>query len=314
MKHPPVDGSVGAAVEIHDLVVRYGDVTAVDGLSLTVGTGTVTSVLGPNGAGKTSTVETCEGFRRATSGTVRVLGLDPVRDAAALRPRVGVMLQAGGAWSGVRAHEMLRHVASLHAHPLDVDALVERLGLGSCGRTAYRRLSGGQQQRLGLAMAVVGRPELVFLDEPTAGLDPQARRATWDLIDELRASGVTGVLTTHFMDEAETLSDVVHIVDAGRVIASGSPADLVRSGAENTVRFAARPGLDVDALMTALPADTKVRETAAGQYVVVGTVDPGLLATLTAWFAGQGVLAESVLVEKQTLEDRFLDLTGRALR
>ncbi|MDR6119426.1 ABC-2 type transport system ATP-binding protein [Aeromicrobium sp. SORGH_AS981] len=314
MKHPPVDGSVGAAVEIHDLVVRYGDVTAVDGLTLSVGTGTVTSVLGPNGAGKTSTVETCEGFRRATSGTVRVLGLDPVRDAAALRPRVGVMLQAGGAWSGVRAHEMLRHVASLHAHPLDVDALVERLGLGSCGRTAYRRLSGGQQQRLGLAMAVVGRPELVFLDEPTAGLDPQARRATWDLLDELRANGVTVVLTTHFMDEAETLSDIVHIVDAGRVIASGSPAHLVRSGAENTVRFAARPGLDVDALMTALPADTKVRETAAGQYVVIGTVDPGLLATLTAWFAGQGVLAESVLVEKQTLEDRFLDLTGRALR
>lgn len=314
MNHPLVDGTVGAAVEISDLVVRYGDVTAVDGLSLTVAAGTVTSVLGPNGAGKTSTVETCEGFRRATSGTVRVLGLDPVRDAAALRPRVGVMLQAGGAWSGVRAHEMLRHVASLHAHPLDVDALVERLGLGSCGRTTYRRLSGGQQQRLGLAMAVVGRPELVFLDEPTAGLDPQARRATWDLVDELRASGVTVVLTTHFMDEAETLSDVVHIVDAGRVIASGSPADLVRSGAENTVRFSARPGLDVDALMTALPVDTKVREVAAGQYVVVGAVDPALLATLTAWFAGQGVLAESVLVEKQTLEDRFLDLTGRALR
>lgn len=302
------------AVDVSDLVVRYGDVTAVDGLSLSVGTGTVTSVLGPNGAGKTTTVETCEGFRRPTSGHVRVLGLDPVSDAARLRPRVGVMLQSGGAWSGVRAVEMLRHVASLHAHPLDVDVLVERLGLGSCGRTPYRRLSGGQQQRLGLAMAVVGRPELVFLDEPTAGLDPQARRATWDLVEELRDSGVTVVLTTHFMDEAEALSDVVHIVDAGRVVASGSPADLVRSGAENTVRFTARAGLDVDALMAALPADTKVREHQPGQYVVLGAVDPALLATLTAWFASQGVLAESVLVEKQTLEDRFLDLTGRALR
>lgn len=302
------------AVAVTDLVVRYGDVTAVDGLSLEVQAGTVTSILGPNGAGKTSTVETCEGFRRPTSGHVRVLGLDPVRDAVRLRPRVGVMLQAGGAWSGVRAEEMLRHMASLHAHPLDVDALTERLGLGSCGRTAYRRLSGGQQQRLGLAMAVVGRPELVFLDEPTAGLDPQARRATWDLIDELRSCGVTTVLTTHFMDEAETLSDVVHIVDAGRVIASGSPADLSRSGAENTVRFTARPALDVDALMSALPPECKVHEHAPGQYVVVGAVDPALLATLTAWFAGQGVLAESVLVERQTLEDRFLDLTGRALR
>ncbi|KQO39021.1 ABC transporter [Aeromicrobium sp. Leaf289] len=302
------------AVAVTDLVVRYGDVTAVDGLSLEVEAGTVTSILGPNGAGKTSTVETCEGFRRPTSGRVSVLGLDPVRDAVRLRPRVGVMLQAGGAWSGVRADEMLRHMASLHAHPLDVDALSERLGLGSCGRTAYRRLSGGQQQRLGLAMAVVGRPELVFLDEPTAGLDPQARRATWDLIDELRSGGVTTVLTTHFMDEAEALSDVVHIVDAGRVIASGTPADLSRSGAENTVRFTARPALDVDALMSALPPESKVHEQAPGQYVVVGAVDPALLATLTAWFAGQGVLAESVLVERQTLEDRFLDLTGRALR
>jgi ABC-2 type transport system ATP-binding protein len=245
---------------------------------------------------------------------VRVLGLDPIADARELRPQVGVMLQSGGAWSGVRAGEMLRHMASLHAHPLDADALVERLGLGSCGRTPYRRLSGGQQQRLSLAMAVIGRPQLLFLDEPTAGLDPQARRATWALIDELRSHGVTTVLTTHFMDEAEVLSDRVHIVDDGKVIASGSPAELAESGAKNTVRFTARPDLDVESLMLALPHDTKVDETQTGHYVIAGHVDPELLATLTAWCAGQGVLAESVLVERQTLEDRFLELTGKALR
>ena len=302
------------AVEVHDLEMRYGSVTAVDGLSLEVDPGRVTAILGPNGAGKTTTIETCEGFRRPQRGSVRVLGLDPIADARSLRPRVGVMLQSGGSWSGVRATEMLRHMASLHAHPLDVDALVDRLGLAACGRTTYRRLSGGQQQRLSLAMAVVGRPELLFLDEPTSGLDPQARRATWDLIGELRSHGVTTVLTTHFMDEAEVLSDQVHIVDDGVVIASGSPAELSESGAKNTVRFTARPALDVGSLMRALPHDTKVDETHPGQYVIAGQIDPELLATFTAWCSSQGVLAESVLVERQTLEDRFLELTGKALR
>ncbi len=302
------------AVEVVDLGMRYGSVTAVDGLSLSVAAGSVTAVLGPNGAGKTTTIETCEGYRRPQLGRVRVLGLDPVRDARALRPRVGVMLQQGGAWSGVRAEEMLRHVAALHAHPLDVSALVERLGLGGCGRTPYRRLSGGQQQRLGLAMAVVGRPDLVFLDEPTAGLDPQARRATWTLVDELRDSGVTVVLTTHFMDEAERLADTVHVIDAGRLIASGSPAELTAAGAENTIRFTARSGLDVAGLVNALPAGCVVTEESPGAYLVRGTVDPGLLATLTAWCAAHGVLTGTLAVERRTLEDVFLDLTGRGLR
>lgn len=294
--------------------MRYGTTTAVDGLSLDVPEGSITAVLGPNGAGKTTTVETCEGFRVPQSGSVRVLGLDPRGDAVRLRPRVGVMLQSGGAWTGSRATEMLRHMASLHAHPLDPDALADRLGLGSCGRTPYRRLSGGQQQRLSLAMAVVGRPELLFLDEPTAGLDPQARRATWELLAELRGAGVTVVLTTHFMDEAEQLSDLVHVVDAGTVIASGSPAELTAAGARGTIRFAARAGLDVVALMEALPHDTKVEEIEAGRYVLTGAIDPRLLADLTRWCADHDVLTESVLVERQSLEDRFLDLTGRTLR
>lgn len=218
------------AVEIDGLVMRYGDVTAVDGLSLVVPAGTITAVLGPNGAGKTTTLETCEGFRRPQRGTVRVLGLDPVTDHAALMPRLGVMLQSGGAWSGARALEMLDHVARLHAHPLDTGALAERLGLHECGRTPYRRLSGGQQQRLSLAMALVGRPELLFVDEPTAGLDPHARRTTWDLLREARAAGATVVLTTHFMDEAERLADRVHILDHGRLVASGTPAELTATG------------------------------------------------------------------------------------
>jgi len=294
--------------------MRYGSTTAVDGLTLRIEPGTVTSILGPNGAGKTTTIETCEGFREPQSGSVRVLGLDPRTDAKALRPRVGVMLQSGGAWSGSRAHEMVRHIASLHAHPLDVDLLIERLGMQDYGRTPYRRLSGGQQQRLSLAMAVVGRPELLFLDEPTAGLDPAARHATWDLINELRGHRVTTVLSTHFMDEAEALSDRVHIVDHGRVIAEGTVAELALTGAQNTVRFVARAGLDVEDLMLALPHDSKVVEFSAGSYVVTGEVNPVLLAALMTWCAAHNVLTDSVLVERQTLEDRFLDLTGRTLR
>lgn len=294
--------------------MRYGDATAVDGLSLTVDPGTVTAVLGPNGAGKTTTIETCEGYRTPQDGKVRVLGLDPVRDAARLRPRVGVMLQSGGAWSASYPHEMLRYVSRLYANPLDVDALVERLGLGGVGRTPYRRLSGGQQQRLALATALVGRPELVFLDEPTAGLDPQARRATWELVDELRASGVTVVLTTHFMDEAERLADWVHVLDHGRLIASGTPKGLTSEGAENTLRLTGPPGIDVSGLLTALPEGTQVVEQAPGTYLVSGTIDPSLLQGVTTWCAVEGILLDGIAVRRRTLEDVFLDLTGRELR
>lgn len=294
--------------------MRYENVTAVDGLTMQVDTATVTAVLGPNGAGKTTTLETCEGYRRPHGGRVRVLGLDPIADARMLRPRVGVMLQQGGAWSGARAREMLQHIAALHAHPLDTDTLLDRLGIANLGKTPYRRMSGGQRQRLGLAMAIIGRPQLVFLDEPTAGLDPHARRATWNLIDDLRDDGVSVVLTTHYMDEAERLADQVHVVDHGRVIASGTPAQLTASGAENTIRFSARPGLDVGELALALPTAVKVVENHPGAYVVTGEVDPALLATLTAWCASNGVMAERLSVERRTLEDVFLDLTGRELR
>ncbi|WP_049564224.1 ABC transporter ATP-binding protein [Streptomyces sp. SBT349] len=308
--HP---GGTAPAVEAVGLVKRYGATTALDGLDLTVSPATVTAVLGPNGAGKTTTVELCEGYRAPDAGRLRVLGLDPVADAPALRPRLGVMLQSGGVYAGVRATEMLTHVARLHAHPLDVDALAERLGLASCGRTPYRRLSGGQRQRLALALAVVGRPELVFLDEPTAGLDPQARRATWELIAELRADGVTTVLTTHFMDEAEELADAVAVVDEGRVVAHGSPAELCGGGAD-VLRFTGRPGLDLVSLRQALPDGSGAAEPSPGSYRITGDVGPRLLATVTAWCAQHGVLADRITTRRHTLEDVFLELTGKELR
>lgn len=302
------------ALDVRDLVKRYGERTAVDGLSFTVARGCVFALLGPNGAGKTSTVEICEGFRRPDGGSVRVLGLDPVRDAAALRPRVGVMPQNGGAYQGARAGEMLRLVASYARDPLDPDALLDLLGLRGVDRTPIRRLSGGQQQRLSLAMAVVSRPELVFLDEPTAGLDPQARRATWEIVEALRRDGVTVVLTTHYMEEAERLADQVLVIDRGRVVAAGSPRELTRGAAQGQVRFRATPGLDTEALAAALPVGVRASEPSPGHYLVEGTVDPGLLAAVTAWCAAQEVLVDDLRVERRSLEDVFLELTGRELR
>ncbi|MBB2922181.1 ABC transporter ATP-binding protein [Cellulomonas cellasea] len=317
------------AVEIRGLVKRYGSRAVVDGLDLVADAGRVTAVLGPNGAGKTTTVECCEGLRSPDAGTVRVLGLDPLADARALRPRVGVMLQDGGLPTGVRALEMLEHVARLHARPRDVGELAERLGLGGFARTTVRRLSGGQRQRLALAAALVGRPELVFLDEPSAGMDPQSRRAVWELVRELRDEGTSVVLTTHLMDEAEDLADRVVVVDHGAVIAQGSVPGLVASGSDRTLRFTAPAPLDAAALgslaeaLSARPgADPAggaraVRPAPDGgdlDYVVTGDVDARTLADLTAWCAGRDLLLSRLTVGRRTLEDVFLDLTGRSLR
>lgn len=302
------------AVVVAGLLKRYGTHLAVAGLDLVVPAGSVTAVLGPNGAGKTTTIECCEGFRRPDAGTVRVLGLDPQRDRRALSARIGVTLQAGGAWSAVRAMELLRYVAALYADPLDVEVLADRLGLASCGRTPFRRLSGGQQQRLSLATAVVGRPEVVFLDEPTAGLDPAARHAVWEVVSDLRTAGVTVVLCTHLMDEAEQLADLVAVVDGGRVVAAGTPAALTRGGAENTIRFGGPAGLPVRSLVAALPEGAEVAEAVPGRYVVTGEVTPRALATVASWCAAHGVLPDGLSVERATLEDVFLSLTGREVR
>ncbi len=305
--------SSAPAVEVVDLVKRYGARRAVDGLSLTAPAGSVLALLGPNGAGKTTTIEICEGFRHADSGTVRVLGLDPAQTR--LRPRVGVMLQDGvGGYPSASALELLRLFASFAARPHPPQDLLEIVGLTSVAGTAVKRLSGGQQQRLSLALALVGRPELVFLDEPTSGMDPQARRGTWDLIRQLRSDGVSIVLTTHFLDEAEQLADSVVVIDAGRVVAQGSPAELTRAGAEGQIRFRAMPGLPLQSLLEELPAGSRAVETEPGRYLVSGDVTPQFLATLTAWCAAQEVLAEDLAVQRRTLEDVFLELTGRELR
>jgi len=303
-------------VQIDGLVMRYGEKVAVDDLSLTVDRGSITAVLGPNGAGKTTTLETCEGFRRPQSGEVRVLGLDPIRQRRALLPRIGVMLQSGGAWSGVRAVEMLRHIAALHAHPLDIAMLVDRLGLGECGRTPYRRLSGGQQQRLALAMAVVGRPELVFVDEPTAGMDPAARRTTWELLQELKGAGATIVLTTHYMDEAEKLADRVFVIDHGRVIATGSPFELTRARGHATIRLVVTepfPPTAPGSLKETLGGDTEVTPVNEHSLLISGPADHHTLAKVGAWCEEHGVLPESMTLGQRTLEDVFLQLTGREL-
>ncbi|MBV9092271.1 MAG: ABC transporter ATP-binding protein [Streptosporangiaceae bacterium] len=306
--------AAAAAVEIGGLVKRYGRTAAVDGLSLTAASGAVTGILGPNGAGKTTTIEICEGYRRPDAGAVRVLGLDPIRDARVLRPRVGVMLQSGGIPPSVSPADYLRLLSRFHASPIDPAALLDLVGLAPVARTPYKRLSGGQQQRLSLAAAVIGRPELVFLDEPTAGMDPQARHATWELITRLRAAGVSVILTTHFMEEAERLCDHVAIIDHGALVAAGTPGQL--TGTVGQLRFRAEPGLETDALLAALPPASAAKESPAGHYVieVPGAVDPPLLAAVTAWCAERGVLANSLRIESRTLEDVFLELTGKELR
>ena len=287
---------------------------AVRDLDLDVHTAEVFALLGPNGAGKTTTVEMCEGFVRPDAGTIEVLGLDPVADNDRLRERIGVMLQGGGGYPAARAGEMLKLVASYSANPLDPQWLLDTLGLTDAARTTYRRLSGGQQQRLALACALVGRPELVFLDEPTAGMDAHARLLVWELIDALRRDGVTVVLTTHHLREAEELADRLLIIDHGAVVAAGTPEELTRSGAQGQLRFSAPPRLELALLIAALPEGYRVSEVLPGEYLVEGLVDPQLLATVTAWCARLDVLATQLRVEQRSLEDVFLELTGRELR
>ena len=210
------------------MVVKFGRRAVLDGLALEANTGALTAVLGPNGAGKTTLIRCCTDLIRPSQGTVRVLGLSA--GSRMLAGRIGLMPQSAGSWSGIKAIELLHYLAGLYANPLPVPELGERLGLSDCAKTPYRRLSGGQQQAVNLAAALIGRPELIFLDEPTAGMDPHARRATWLLLRELRANGVTMLLTTHAMDEAEALADQVFIVDRGRVAISGTVRQLTKSG------------------------------------------------------------------------------------
>jgi ABC-2 type transport system ATP-binding protein len=297
-----------AAVEVDELTVRYGDVVAVDGASFAAQAGQITAVLGPNGAGKTSTIETLEGYRRPTLGRVRVTGLDPSDDHRALTERIGVMLQSGGVGPGVRAGEALRHAAALYPQPLHPGPLLERVGLSGKEQRTWRQLSGGEQRRLALALALVGRPQVAFLDEPGSGVDPQGRLAIREVIARLREEGVTVLLTTHDLDEAERLADHVVILDHGKVVAAGTPDELMRAGAAAEVRFAAPPGMRVADLAAHLGAP--VREERPGEYVVDAAGTPALVAALTAWLAAEDLPLADLRAGRQRLEDVFLRLVS----
>lgn len=296
-----------AAVEVSDLVVRYGSLTAVDGVSFTVERGQILALLGPNGAGKTTTVETMEGLHRPAAGRVRVLGLDPAAQHEDLMPRLGVMPQAGGVYPGARPLEMLRLVAAFHQAPEDPTALLERVGLAHRARAAWRTLSGGEQQRLSLALALVGRPTVAFLDEPTAGIDPAGRQLVRQIIADMRTAGLAVVVTTHDLEEAEKVADSVVIVDRGRVVAAGTPAELMRSGGSAEIRFGAPTGLDTAALGKSLMAG--VDEVAPGEYVVDLEPTPANINALTSWLAAHDLPLADLRAGRQTLEDVFLRMT-----
>ena len=303
--------SASPAIEVAGLTKHYGAVRAVDGVSLTVETGEVFGLLGPNGAGKTTTVEILEGYRRADAGEVRVLDLDPWREGGRLRPKIGVMLQDGGLYPGIRPLEALALFASYYDEPDDPERLLDVVGLREAEHTLVRRMSGGQYQRLSLALALIGRPSLVFLDEPTAGLDPRARATTWDLVRELSDHGATVVLTTHAMDEAEQLCSRLAIVDHGRMVGYGTPAELTATAAAEETRFSAPPDLDRAGLAAALGLDAaRVREPRSGDYVVDVPATPTLIATLTAWLRDRDVTLGELHAGRGTLEEVFLRLTS----
>lgn len=298
-----------AAIEVSSLRMRYGRVVAVDDVSFTAEAGRVTCVLGPNGAGKTSTIETLEGLRRPTAGRLSVLGLDPQHDRGALATRMGVMLQEGGVHPGIRPLEALRHAAALYPRALHPRPVLDRLGLAGLERRTWRQLSGGEQRRLLLGLALVGRPQVAFLDEPTAGVDPAGRQTIREVVSELRFEGVTVLLTTHDLDEAERIADDVVIIDRGHLVAQGALADLLGApGAGDVVRFSGPPGIAVDALAAHL-GDTAVWERAPGSYEVAAPPTPATVAAITAWLAERDLPLADLHAGRQRLVDVFLRLT-----
>ena len=295
-----------AAIEVHNLHKRYGDTVAVDDVSLSVDAGEIYGILGPNGAGKTTTVECVEGLRRPDRGEIRVLGLDPVRDRGQLTQRLGVQLQESELPERIRVGEALDLYAAFYRRPADIPALVDALDLGATLRTPYRKLSGGQKQRVSIALAMIGSPDVLVLDELTTGLDPQARRDTWELIERVRGRGVTILLVTHFMEEAERLCDRIALIDAGRVAVVDSPAGFAaRAHVEQRIQFRTAAPFD-DALITALPDVTSV-ERRGGLIVVTG--NDNALNAITSVLARHQIVAQQLRVDQPSLEDAFVSLT-----
>jgi ABC-2 type transport system ATP-binding protein len=294
-------------IEVEGLVKRYDDVKAVDGISFTVEEGEIFGIVGPNGAGKTTTVESVEGLRRPDQGTIQVLGLDPIRDRYELTQQLGAQLQESRLQDKIRVGEALDLYASFYRTPTDWRDLVVRLGLDGKVDARYADLSGGQKQRLSVALALVGSPEIAVLDELTTGLDPQARRSTWDTIEQIRDGGVTVVLVTHFMEEAERLCDRIMVVDRGRIVAIDTPGGLMdRAGSEQRLRF--RPSAPVeDQILLDLPEVAAV-DRSGPQVVVTGTRN--VVQAVTAMLAQRNVVAEELRIEQRGLEDAYLALTG----
>ena len=295
-----------AAVEVSGLTVRYGELQAVRDVSFTAAAGEITAVLGPNGAGKTSTIEVCEGFRRATAGSVRVLGLDPATQQRLLSERMGVMLQEGGVYPSARVLDTVRHYCALYGKGADANALVAQVGLGARSKATWRRLSGGEQQRVSLALALAARPDVAFLDEPTSGVDVNGRDTIRGIVRGLADSGCAVVLATHELDEAERLADRVIIFDQGVVIADGSLAELRRGHDE--IRFRSSPNLDTIALATAI--GMVASRVGHDEYVIDAPPHPRLMAQLTAWLAEEGHPLTDLRAGAQRLEDVFRRLTA----
>jgi ABC-2 type transport system ATP-binding protein len=295
-------------IEVQNLHKTYGDTVAVDDVSFTVQEGEIFGILGPNGAGKTTTVECIEGLRSPDTGRISVLGLDPRRDRAELTQRLGVQLQDSQLPDQLRVAEALRLNSAFYRNPADWHALMDTLGLTSKSKTPFAKLSGGQKQRLSIALALLGSPRVAVLDELTTGLDPQARRDTWELIEGVRDRGVTIVLVTHFMEEAERLCDRVALIDAGKVVAIDTPAGLAgRVEAGQRIQF--RPSVPFDdALLTQLPEVSHVIH--RGDVVVV-TGNDNALNAVTSVLARHQIVAHQLRVDQASLEDAFLALTGK---
>jgi ABC-2 type transport system ATP-binding protein len=311
----PTPAASSSAVHCRGLVKRYGDVVAVDGLDLEVHRGECFGLLGPNGAGKTTTIEILEGLLTPDAGDVQVLGMRWAHDAKRLRQRLGIQLQETQLSDKLTVEEILRLFRSFYEQGPSIDTLIAGIGLESKRKAWYSKLSGGQKQRLALACAMTGDPDLLFLDEPTTGLDPQSRRQVWDMLGGLKQQGRTILLTTHYMDEAHALCDRVAIVDRGRVIALGTPLELIASlGAEHVVSFAVRDGVELpaEAILTRLPGVRRASFQNGGGTLIVSHLHEALPALLRAVEADDPFTL--LTTHSATLEDVFMSLTGRQLR
>ena len=299
-----------AAVEIRDLVVRYGSLTAVDGLSFEAPAGCITALLGPNGAGKSSTIEVACGLRPATSGQVRLLGRDP--QDPVVRAQLGVMLQTGGLFPTARPLEWLTYLAKLYPNPADPADLLDAVGIDPGLRTQTRRLSGGEQQRVKLAAALLPQPQILFLDEPTAGLDALARRNLLDLLRKQRDLGKAIVLTTHVLPDVEDLADSIWVMSDGQVIMQGTLAEL--TGSSQAISFTGPMHLAIAGLMQALPEGYEASETQPGKYVVTGSPTPQVMATIASWCAQHGVMVSDLGVGSRTLEQLLIETSKEGNR